>query len=147
MDDVITPTHMTLWGEEETVRNCISCNEDFPATETYFRPDSRSRKLRKMCRDCDIAYTMKYYTEKREYIDNIKKSSCCEVCGYDDYRALCFHHRDPDTKSFELSQGPNRTYEAIDAEIDKCAILCSNCHEIHHYEEGTGGGRPRTILR
>ena len=35
------------------------------------------------------------------------------------YRSLVFHHRDASTKSFELSQGPHRSYAQIDAEIAK----------------------------
>ena len=112
-------------------------------TEQYFRTRKDTGKFRSYCRDCDIENTMKYYREKREYILNVKKESSCEVCGYDDYRALCFHHRDPETKSFELSGAAHKTMDAIKEEIAKCMVLCSNCHEIHHFEEGTGGGRPR----
>ena len=58
----------------------------------------------------------------------------CELCGYDRcVEALDFHHRDPSTKSFGISQkGITRSWEKIQKEIDKCALICANCHrEVH----------------
>ena len=54
----------------------------------------------------------------------------CAVCGYDRYAgALEFHHVDPSTKSFGLStRGVTRSIETLRAELDKCVLLCSNCH-------------------
>lgn len=58
----------------------------------------------------------------------------CEVCGYNkSQRALSFHHRDPKKKSFGISmKGLTRSWEKIRLEIDKCILLCANCHmEVH----------------
>lgn len=56
------------------------------------------------------------------------------LCGYDKCReALDFHHLDPTQKIFGLSvKGLTRSWEKIRNEIDKCILLCANCHrEIH----------------
>lgn len=58
----------------------------------------------------------------------------CELCGYSkSQRALSFHHRDPKKKSFGISmKGLTRSWEKIRLEIDKCVLLCANCHmEVH----------------
>lgn len=54
----------------------------------------------------------------------------CELCGYDRYiGSLHFHHRDPATKSFGLaSKGYTRSRQALKEEIEKCILLCANCH-------------------
>jgi transposase len=54
----------------------------------------------------------------------------CSQCGYDRYvGALHFHHVDPESKSFHLSeQGVTRSLAAARAEARKCVLLCSNCH-------------------
>lgn len=65
----------------------------------------------------------------REY-----KGGKCAICGYNKcQRALSFHHRDPDQKDFGISaRGLTRSWEKIKAEIDKCILLCANCHmEVH----------------
>lgn len=70
------------------------------------------------------------------------KGGACEACGYSrSMAALCFHHRDPSTKKFQLDLRnlSNRNLEAILAEVDKCSLLCCNCHaEKHHPEEVLG---------
>ncbi len=65
----------------------------------------------------------------REY-----KGGKCEICSYEKCdRALSFHHINPKTKSFGLSdKGLTRSWSAIKKEIDKCVLLCANCHmEVH----------------
>ena len=62
------------------------------------------------------------------------KGGKCQVCEYSRcVSALDFHHIDEKTKSFDLSTGGlTRSWEKIKAELQKCILLCSNCHrEIH----------------
>jgi len=56
------------------------------------------------------------------------------VCGYRKFvGALDFHHIDEKTKQFDLSsRGLTRAWSRIQIELDKCVLLCANCHrEIH----------------
>ena len=65
----------------------------------------------------------------REY-----KGGKCEICGYFKcQRALSFHHINPKEKSFGVSEkGLTRSWDIIRKEIDKCILICANCHmEIH----------------
>lgn len=58
----------------------------------------------------------------------------CQVCGYaKSTRALSFHHRNPAKKDFGLSsKGITRSWEKTKRELDKCILLCMNCHmEVH----------------
>jgi transposase len=56
----------------------------------------------------------------------------CAACGFDAYAgALQFHHRDPATKAFALSdQGVTRALASARAEARKCILLCANCHAM-----------------
>ena len=62
----------------------------------------------------------------------------CQHCGYcKNSAALCFHHKDPKTKSFGLGGSvlASKYWEEILEEARKCILLCSNCHmELHHPE-------------
>lgn len=63
------------------------------------------------------------------------KDGKCERCSYNKcIAALEFHHLDPSVKSFGIAQkGWTRTWEAMKAELDKCILVCANCHrEIEH---------------
>ena len=62
------------------------------------------------------------------------KGGKCQSCGYNKcLEALEFHHIDPKQKDFSISQyGHSRSWERVRKELDKCVILCANCHrEIH----------------
>jgi hypothetical protein len=55
--------------------------------------------------------------------------SKCSRCGYDKcVRALSFHHREPEKKLFSISHPNPKRWEIVKAELDKCDLLCSNCH-------------------
>lgn len=66
------------------------------------------------------------------------KGGKCERCGYKEHiAALEFHHIDPDNKDFNIGNHMNKNWEFVKKELDKCVLLCSNCHRIEHskYEE------------
>ncbi len=59
----------------------------------------------------------------------------CALCGYERCSdALEFHHLDSSKKDFAISQGGmTRSWEKTKAEIDKCVLVCANCHrELHN---------------
>jgi hypothetical protein len=65
------------------------------------------------------------------------KGGQCQKCGYNKcISALDFHHIEPQHKDFGIShKGLTRSWEAIKKEIDKCILVCANCHrEIHELE-------------
>ena len=62
------------------------------------------------------------------------KGGRCQLCGYDRCpEALEFHHPDETKKEFGVSSGGyTRSWEKVKLEIDKCVLLCANCHrEVH----------------
>lgn len=73
--------------------------------------------------------------EKREWLEEYKSDLECEECGEDRSACLEFHHEDPDEKFKEVSKMVPQNYsiEKIKEEIEKCKVLCSNCHKILHF--------------
>jgi len=71
---------------------------------------------------------------KKKLVDY--KGGKCEICGYDKcMRAMQFHHKDPSQKDFGIGQRNISDIEKLKKEIDKCQLLCSNCHsEVHEIE-------------
>ena len=73
------------------------------------------------------------------------KGGKCINCGYKkDIAALDFHHVDETKKDFGLSQrGLTRSWDRIKKELDKCILVCANCHrEIH-----SGTLQPPEVIR
>ena len=61
----------------------------------------------------------------------------CVVCGEHGIRTLELDHIDPKTKKFSISQAVRLGYswEQIEQEIEKCRVLCANCHKKHTAEQ------------
>ena len=62
------------------------------------------------------------------------KGGQCFLCGYNKcVQALEFHHPEPNRKDFGISaSGTTRAWPKIKRELDKCVMLCANCHrEVH----------------
>jgi hypothetical protein len=62
------------------------------------------------------------------------KGGKCERCSYDRcVEAFDFHHKDPSQKDFGISsKGYTRSWKRVQEELDKCMMVCANCHrEIH----------------
>lgn len=67
------------------------------------------------------------------------KGGCCERCGYSRYLgALEFHHKDPSEKEFTIGSVKNKSIsDEIKSELDKCMLVCANCHrELHGIAKG-----------
>ncbi len=61
------------------------------------------------------------------------KGGKCVICEYNKcVSALEFHHLDPSKKDFTLSKNMCTAWDKIKDELDKCILVCANCHrEIH----------------
>ena len=81
------------------------------------------------------ARRVKSQQSNAEYIDSFKTS--CMDCGNSDSRVLDFHHKDDSSKLFTLASRRVAGYAKgpIKEEIDKCEVLCANCHRIRHWED------------
>ena len=64
------------------------------------------------------------------------KGGKCEKCSYNKCSwAFDFHHLDKNKKDFTLSSYLTLSWETIKKELDKCIMVCANCHREIHYEE------------
>jgi len=86
----------------------------------------------------DRAEYLKKAVDKRRKIIRQKsiefKGNKCAICGYNKcIKALEFHHLDDKQKDFGISaKGYTRSWDKVKKEIDKCILLCANCHrEVH----------------
>jgi hypothetical protein len=138
-------------------KKCTICKNDLPATSEYFagRVDKKKPTFQSSCRECHKQYRKDHYeANKQKYIDKasvynqsivdwfieIKKTLSCLKCGESRWWVLDFHHRDPSEKEGDVSLLVRRgSKEKILNELDKCDVLCSNCHRDLHYKERQAG--------
>jgi hypothetical protein len=130
-------------------QKCSICKNEHPATLEYFGKHG-TRGLDTYCKSCRHERTRQYYYNnkekmqsqsvtwkkvQRDRINEFKNSCSCLKCGENRNWLLDFHHTDPTKKDFQISQGERFGWEKVKNEIDKCVVLCSNCHRDFHYQE------------
>ena len=92
--------------------------------------DNKDRHVR-VCRDATRARVERL----REYIASLNLK--CERCGENHPGVLDFHHTDPTVKESSVSVliGQGCSFAKVEREIQKCIVLCSNCHRKVHWQE------------
>lgn len=105
-------------------QHLCSCGETSPSA--FYR----NRKY--ICKRCDVAKVRAYRHLKKQRALALKGGKCIR-CGYNKYYgALDFHHRDPGSKDMDWTVMSTRSWASIVKELEKCDILCANCHREAH---------------
>ena len=73
-------------------------------------------------------YMRKRRAENRIYLSKVKAMAGCLLCGEKDPLVISFHHLDQSKQKQYISRMVSNSRETINAEIDKCVILCINCN-------------------
>lgn len=90
----------------------------------------RMSKWRKANPEKHKKFTEERRMNIRKQIWEYKEIRGCLRCPEKDPRCLDFHHRDPTTKSYNIASGVSNkvSFETLMKEIEKCDLLCRNCH-------------------
>lgn len=119
------------------MKTCIKCNNEKDINE--FR--KVGKYYRNTCKSCENLETIESQRVTQAYLKSFKTE--CSICGYSKCKnALDFHHLDSDEKEYTLSNLRGRKWSEhtkilIDSEVEKCIIVCANCHrEIHDNNYG-----------
>lgn len=132
-------------------RVCCRCKNEKDIEEFSFKNTSENIR-NKTCKECFKGVRKKWYHKYKKKIidknianknkniawfDEYKKNLKCANCPENHPACLDFHHTDPTKKEFNVSTIIYSTYsvETIMKEINKCIVLCSNCHRKLHYNE------------
>jgi predicted nucleic acid-binding Zn ribbon protein len=110
--------------------NCIMCGSPLQGRQKKYCSIA--------CKNRDLqsyeAQKRRGLTRKLELVKTA--GGCCSICGYrDNLAALVFHHTDSTSKDFKLDMRSlsNRKLDPVIKEIDKCVLICANCHaELHN---------------
>lgn len=126
-------------------KRCSKCKKE----KVLSQFNKKGRGYNAWCRSCSNKNLRKHYRENKQYyidkknklkrrtrerIWKIKQNGRCKKCGEDHPACLVFHHTDPSTKKFQIASNMARTISLnkLMVEIEKCEILCANCHLKFH---------------
>ena len=123
---------------------CTHCKEEKPLERFSWRNKAKGIK-NSWCKDCYKTYDDRLWNRDKskkklrakERHHRLRKTlfetllnSKCEICGETDPFVLEFDHIDPAQKKAAVSVlvGRRHSWESVQKEINKCRVLCANCH-------------------
>ena len=129
---------------------CTKCGKVKPISE-FGKNKSKKDGLQSHCKECVKEYKKKHYSENKEYylekartyrqkcredLNDYKNTLKCSICGEDRWWVLDFHHLDPSEKESTVANlAHNGSIQKVKNEIEKCIVLCANCHRDEHYQQ------------
>ena len=134
-------------GKEYHGRVCRKC--------IYLRDPERAKRASKSWREtkrieeCDYFSNSNKRSRDRNYKHIVAYLSeyPCSRCGETDIEVLEFDHLDPSEKEYNVSQLATLGYslEKLQTEMDKCQVLCSNCHRKKTIQDRGGTVRSKLL--
>lgn len=133
---------------------CNKC-KSHKSVEQFGKNKAKKDGLQTRCKTCDTLYKKSLYSQNKDFYKSktrkakrdkaawmreFKKTLHCEQCGDKRWYVLDFHHIDGKEDGVSDMVSRNCSIEKILKEIDKCKVLCSNCHrEVHHLMNENNG--------
>ena len=129
---------MSRYTKAESIRLaenpiCRECGEKLVLSKNWSKSNARGNKY--LCKPCkNIKKKIRARKRKERAIEYLG-GKCLDCGGVYVRDVYDFHHRDPTQKEMSLNQMFVLKWEKIKSEIDKCDLLCANCHRTRHHKE------------
>lgn len=124
------------------MKTCTKCKESKSTEEFPIRAKSKDGK-HSWCKSCFKSYKYKWDStrtlELQNYVFEYLSSKQCVVCKTTDVLVLEFDHVDSKTKQFNIGKATSGkevrvSLSELIAEIEKCDVVCRNCHQRKTHE-------------
>lgn len=131
---------------------CTNCQQQKSESDFNYK-NKNKKKLHSKCKECQSKYSKKHYIDNKDvyikrsrlsnnslrqrnrtFLKQYKEQRGCCACHETEPYVLDFHHIDKSKKRMNISimSRSSLSIKTIMSEIDKCIILCSNCHRKLH---------------
>ena len=113
---------------------CSKCGRELPLENFHWR--NKEKGLRRAdCKECHSNHMKQVYQKKKDTIQELKSQCKCAKCGDDRGYILDYHHINPNEKETTIARMTSNCYtlDKVYNEIEKCIVLCANCHREFHY--------------
>lgn len=130
------------------VKHCKGCGFDKDLSEfyktrsgyQYFCKKCQIRKSSERRKDPEVAEKHRIARKKKHRDMKLKSieymgGSCRDCGGIFHPASMEFHHEDPAVKEKSPGNLMQSTWDKLVVELDKCVLLCANCHRRRHYED------------
>tara|TARA_E500000331_G_scaffold327224_1_gene345994 strand:- start:84 stop:476 length:393 start_codon:yes stop_codon:yes gene_type:complete len=120
--------------------SCRVCGELFTARNNrhlYCSDKCRRNSDQKRNQELRNKWQRENGRKNRKFLQEYKLKKGCAKCGYKEHHAaLEFNHIDPSKKSGNIAEkATNWSFKKLLKEVEKCEVLCANCHRVHTWNE------------
>lgn len=115
---------------------CIDCKTDFPL-ENFYKQKCHSKGVMSYCKSCfNKRCILRWIQRKIKYINYMggQCNKCKLQLSNSHYSVFEFHHKFDLSKDYDWSKLRLRNHKSILEELNKCELLCANCHRLTHAE-------------
>ncbi len=139
------------------MKRCTICKVEKPIVE-FNRKQAAKDGLQPQCKECGKALSKeryrtnksqhrtqvkankkRYIERNKQYVRELREAALCADCGENPhFAAMDFDHLDDKIDCVSSMVLTPVSMKKLKAEIDKCEIVCSNCHRIRTYERSMG---------
>lgn len=120
---------------EDGTITCPICKQRKPKSE-FYKCENKAKGIHYRCKQCENELYSKPIKNKLKWAKYLggKCSNCGIEITVDNYCIFDFHHLDPSKKEYSVTQLLRNftSEEILKTEIDKCVLLCANCHRLEH---------------
>ena len=122
---------------DENEKYCPKC-ETIKLKSEFYKKKLNSEVLQSYCKECNHEDVKKRVKNIKLKMLDYKGNQCVDCKLHLNETKACdfdFHHLNPKEKDVNFEIIRWKDWETITKELDKCVILCSNCHRIRHSDE------------
>lgn len=135
----VSTFHNLDFAKIRFVKTCKDCQQTLPFDHFYVNKGMRDGRL-SWCKKCTVRRYRSGVKDRaarmRDYVQAIKLERGCADCGYNAHpAALDFDHLPGTVKTMRLASAPGgSTMAKLIAEMEKCEVVCANCHRVRTAE-------------
>ena len=113
---------------------CTDCKINKPLSE-FYASKTHNQNVMCYCKNCFNRRCQNRWVDRKIKAINYKGSECIDCnlkLSTSHYAVFEFHHLNPSLKDFDWGKLRLQSWSTVINELDKCVLLCANCHRIRH---------------
>lgn len=115
------------------MKMCSCCKKILPISEFRERKD-RPGTLQPYCKSCASGFVVEKNNRHKKALVKYMGGKCAD-CGIVGHHSIYdFHHTEPEHKDFTIQSNRHYNFAQLIDELDKCVMLCANCHTKRHLD-------------
>lgn len=113
------------------MKKCSKCQEEKPESEFHVKV-KKTGQLQAYCKPCLYSIQKQRWKDRKVKAIEYKGGKCVDCNQTYPAPVYQFHHLNPEEKEFSWNKGRLMSWDKVKKELDKCVLLCANCHMLRH---------------